>query len=75
MWYDHPETTGAGANALGGPDIALTWLANYLNTHSRMLKSGDVITTGVVTGLVYVAAGDEIVSACPELGTVSSLYK
>ncbi len=70
-----PETTGVGVNALGGPDIALTWLANYLNTQSMMLKSKDVITTGVVTGLVYVAAGDEIVSACPQLGTVSAQYK
>ncbi|WP_108883585.1 fumarylacetoacetate hydrolase family protein [Anderseniella sp. Alg231-50] len=72
---DQPATTGVGANALGGPDIALTWLANYLNAGGLMLKAGDVITTGVVTGLVYVDPGDEIISTCAELGEVSARYK
>ncbi len=69
-----PATSGIGANALGGPDIALAWLANYLNTHGLMLKAGDVVTTGVVTGLVYVETGDEIISTCAELGEVSARY-
>lgn len=72
---DQPATTGIGVNALGGPDIALAWLANYLNTQGLMLKAGDVITTGVVTGLVYVDPGDEIISTCAELGEVSARYK
>jgi len=67
-------STGIGANALGGPDIALAWLANHLNAHGLMLKAGDVVTTGVVTGLIYVEAGDEIISTCAELGEVSALY-
>jgi len=71
---DQPETTGLGGNALGGPDIALAWLANHLNSHAMMLKAGDVVTTGVVTGLVYVEAGDEIISTCAELGEVSARY-
>ncbi len=71
---DQPETTGIGVNALGGPDIALTWLANYLNGHGLMLKAGDVISTGVITGLVYAAPGDEIISTCAELGEVSARY-
>ncbi len=72
---DQPATHGIGANALGGPDIALTWLANYLNVHGLMLKAGDVVTTGVVTGLVYVDPEDEIISTCAELGEVSARYK
>ena len=72
---DQPATTGVGVNALGGPDIALAWLANYLNTHGLMLKAGDVVTTGVVTGLVYVDSGDEVISTCAELGEVSARYK
>ncbi len=72
---NQPATTGAGANALGGPDIALAWLANYLNSRGLMLKAGDVVTTGVVTGLVYVEPGDEIISTCAELGEVSAHYK
>jgi 2-keto-4-pentenoate hydratase len=61
-------------NALGGPDIALAWLANYLNAQGLMLKAGDVVTTGVVTGLIYVEPGDEIISTCAELGEVSARY-
>jgi 2-keto-4-pentenoate hydratase len=72
---DQPETVGAGINALGGPDIALTWLANYLNANGFALQAGDVVTTGVVTGLVYVAPGDEIISTCAQLGEVSARYK
>jgi 2-keto-4-pentenoate hydratase len=71
---NQPATTGVGANALGGPDIALAWLANYLNTQGLILKAGDVVTTGVVTGLVYVDPGDEIISTCAGLGEVSARY-
>jgi 2-keto-4-pentenoate hydratase len=71
---DEVVSTGVGANALGGPDIALTWLANYLNAHGLMLNPRDVITTGVVTGLIYVEEGDEIISTCAELGEVSAIY-
>lgn len=71
---DEVATSGIGANALGGPDAALTWLANYLNANGLMLKAGDVVTTGVVTGLVYVEAGDEIISTCAELGEISANY-
>lgn len=71
---DEVVSTGVGANALGGPDIALTWLSNYLNAHGLMLNPRDVITTGVVTGLIYVEAGDEIISTCAELGEVSAIY-
>ncbi len=70
-----PETVGLGINALGGPDIALTWLANYLNANGLALQAGEVVTTGVVTGLVYVAHGDEVTSSCAQCGEVSARYK
>ena len=74
MRNDDVASTGKGVNALGGPDIALAWLANYLNARGLMLKAGDVVTTGVVTGLIYVEPGDEIISTCAELGEVSARY-
>jgi 2-keto-4-pentenoate hydratase len=74
MRNDDVASTGKGVNALGGPDIALAWLANYLNAQGLMLKAGDVVTTGVVTGLIYVEPGDEIISTCAELGEVSARY-
>ena len=38
--------TGKGANALGDPRIALTWLANDRVRHGVPLAAGDVIITG-----------------------------
>lgn len=37
---------GPGANVMGGPLIALAWLANRLNQFGKQLKAGDVILTG-----------------------------
>ena len=38
--------TGKGANALGDPRIALTWLANDRVRHGVPLKAGEVVITG-----------------------------
>src|SRR5581483_6462006 len=37
---------GSGANALGDPRAALTWLANHLARLGSGLKAGDVVITG-----------------------------
>ncbi len=64
---------GTGANALGGPLTALTWLANELGTRAQgpRLKAGDFVSTGVVTDFVLVEAGDEILAEFGELGQVA----
>jgi 2-keto-4-pentenoate hydratase len=44
MRNDDVASTGKGVNALGGPDIALAWLANYLNAqglHAEGRRRGD----------------------------------
>ena len=61
---------GVGANALGGPLTALTWLANQQSAFGRGLLAGDVITTGVVTDFVEVAAGDEVRADYGALGAL-----
>jgi 2-keto-4-pentenoate hydratase len=38
--------TGSGAWVLGGPRIALTWLANQLSSLGITLQKGHVVTTG-----------------------------
>lgn len=40
------ERAGTGANVLGDPRIALTWLANELSRHGVTLQAGQVVTTG-----------------------------
>jgi 2-keto-4-pentenoate hydratase len=63
---------GSGANALGDPRIALTWLANHLNTRGLGLKAGEIITTGTCVKPVDVAAGDTVVMDYFALGKMSA---
>ena len=62
---------GIGANALGGGDLALTWLANHLNAHGMGLKQGDIVTTGVITEFFSANQGDTAEASFEHLGTVS----
>ena len=62
---------GIGANALGGPELALTWLANHLIGRDHHLRAGDVVTTGVITGIFDTVPGDEVLADYTLLGAVS----
>ncbi len=63
---------GRGANALGGPLTALTWLANALGADpdGPGLQAGELVTTGVVTAFRLVGAGDSVVAEFGDLGRV-----
>ena len=63
---------GSGANALGDPRIALTWLANHLNKRGLQLRAGEIITTGTCVKPVDVAGGDTVVMDYFELGKMSA---
>ena len=52
--------TGTGANVLGDPRVALTWLVNELSTHGRGISPGDVVMTGTCVVPVKVAPGDHV---------------
>jgi 2-keto-4-pentenoate hydratase len=54
------EREGVGANVLGDPRIALTWLANELSRHGETLAAGQVVTTGTCLIPLEVAPGDEV---------------
>ncbi|MBI2254555.1 MAG: fumarylacetoacetate hydrolase family protein [Proteobacteria bacterium] len=62
---------GRGANALGDPSLALTWLANERAKRGPALKAGDVITTGTCITPLVIAPGDAIVAEFPGLGRVT----
>jgi 2-keto-4-pentenoate hydratase len=63
---------GIGANALGGPELVLTWLANNLNTRGLHLKSGDIVTTGVITDVFKSQPGDQVTATFEHLGSVEA---
>ena len=63
-------TQGVGANALGHPLRALTWLANDRVRRAEGLKAGDIVTTGVVTGLTDLCPGQKAVAHFGPIGRV-----
>lgn len=62
---------GTGANALGDPRLALTWLANERSKRGGGLKAGEIITTGTCITPLEIAPGDAIVAEFTGLGRVS----
>jgi 2-keto-4-pentenoate hydratase len=62
------EREGTGANVLGDPRAALTWIANELSGIGVPLKAGQVVTTGTCVIPLPVAAGDEVIADFGRLG-------
>ena len=67
---DHYE--GVGANVLGCPCIALTWLVNELSLLNITLKKGEFVTTGTTTTPMAILPGDKIEADFGILGKISS---
>jgi 2-keto-4-pentenoate hydratase len=62
---------GTGAEALGGPEIVLTWLANDLIDKGLYLREGDIISTGVVVGVFTSKLGDRVEATYDALGRIA----
>jgi 2-keto-4-pentenoate hydratase len=67
-----PAGTGIGANVLGDPRAALTWIANELTTYGEGLRAGDVVTTGTCVTPVPIAPGDRVRADFGDLGSVET---
>jgi 2-keto-4-pentenoate hydratase len=61
--------TGTGANVLGDPRLALTWLANELSTYADGIAAGQFVTTGTCVVPPAVAAGDVFTADFGDLGS------
>lgn len=69
---DEVVTEGIGADALGGPLTALTWLVNTLSDQGITLKAGEFVTTGVTGQPSPIKVGDRITCDLGVFGTVST---
>lgn len=65
---DRLAQTGSGANVLGDPRIALTWIANELSRLGTGLAANEVVTTGTCVTPVAVAPGDRVMADFGPLG-------
>lgn len=63
---------GSGANVLGDPRLALTWIANELNAFGEALAPGHIVMTGTCVAPVAIAAGDQVRMDFGEFGSVSA---
>ncbi|MDP1700845.1 MAG: hypothetical protein Q8L53_07805 [Aestuariivirga sp.] len=63
--------SGIASNALGGPELALTWLANNLIAKGLFLRAGDVVTTGVITEVFETEIDDFVKASYDLIGDVS----
>lgn len=63
---------GIGANVLGDPRIALTWLANALSRIGMPLESGQIVTTGTCIVPAPIKPGDRIEADFGSLGRVTT---
>ena len=67
---DEPVATGSGANVLGDPRIALTWLVNEVRTYADGIAAGQFVTTGTCVIPVPIRRGDTFRADFGEFGTV-----
>jgi 2-keto-4-pentenoate hydratase len=61
---------GSGANVLGDPRVALTWLVNELRTFGDGIAAGQFVTTGTCVIPVPIKPGDRVRADFGELGSV-----
>jgi 2-keto-4-pentenoate hydratase len=67
-----PPREGIGANVLGDPREALTWLVNELSHLNVTLAAGQVVTTGTCLVPLAIEPGQHIVADFGTLGTVDA---
>lgn len=65
------EREGSGANVLGDPRLALTWLANELRGLELTLARDQVVITGTCVKPIEVEPGDRVVADLGVLGRLS----
>jgi 2-keto-4-pentenoate hydratase len=65
------EQEGSGANVLGDPRIALTWLANELSSLGITLQKGQTVTTGTCIPPLAISSGDLVTADFGSLGTAT----
>jgi 2-keto-4-pentenoate hydratase len=68
------EREGVGANVLGHPLTALTWIANELSAMGVTLASGQVVTTGTCMKPLEIEPDDRVMADYGVLGRVECSF-
>ena len=65
------EREGSGANVLGNPAVALTWLVNELSELGIGVRRGELVTTGTCMTPLEIEEGDRVDVDFGILGSIS----
>jgi 2-keto-4-pentenoate hydratase len=65
---------GTGANVLGDPRVALTWIANELSQFGDGLRAGQIVTTGTCITPIPVEPGNRVRMDFGVLGSVEARF-
>lgn len=68
------NATGTGANVLGDPRMALTWIANELIQFGDGLRAGHLVTTGTCIAPIPVHPGDRVRMDFGSFGSVEAQF-
>ncbi|HEX4947377.1 MAG TPA: fumarylacetoacetate hydrolase family protein [Blastocatellia bacterium] len=69
-----PAATGKGANVLGDPRLALTWIANEMREFGTGLQAGEFVTTGTCIVPLPIAPGDQLRVDFGAFGVVTAAF-
>lgn len=64
------ERQGSGANVLGDPRVALTWLVNELSALGTTVRAGQFVTTGTSMVPLEILEGDDVMADFGVLGQI-----
>lgn len=64
------ERQGSGANVLGDPRLALTWLVNELSGLGVAIRAGQLVTTGTSLVPLEIVEGDDVMADFGLLGQI-----
>ena len=67
--------TGTGANVLGDPRVALTWMVNELRVYGDGVRAGDLVTTGTCIPPVLIAPGSRFRADFGDFGVLDALFR
>jgi 2-keto-4-pentenoate hydratase len=67
-----PAGTGSGANVLGDPRVAVTWLVNELRTFADGIQKTHIVTTGTCVIPFVIAPGDALRMDFGDFGSVEA---
>ncbi len=73
LWIDGTVAVPAEESRNPAGDLLrlTSWLVNHLVTTRSGIQSGDIVTTGSYTGLLWVQPGQDVVARYPGIGEVS----